>query len=200
MPGRGRPRRFDRDAALRTAMRLFWERGYEGTSMTDLTTAMGIGSPSLYAAFSCKEALFREAVALYNETEGAVPRRMLHEEPTARRAVEALLRISADAYTDPATPPGCLVVLGAANCTEENQGVREFLAGLRREDLAMLRARLDRGVSEGDLPAGTDTTALAAFYNTVLYGLSIQSRDGATRTELHDIVDTALAAWPGQRS
>lgn len=173
----------------------FWERGYEATSMTDLTAAMEINSPSLYAAFGSKEALFRETIGLYSETEGAVTQRALREARTARAAVEAMLRGSADAYTDPGKPAGCMIVLSAVNATAGNDAVRGFLADCRQQDLSDLRGRMDQAVADGDLPSSTDTSVLAAFYNTVLYGMSIQARDGASREELYTIVDAALVAW-----
>lgn len=195
MAGRGRPRGFDRDAALEQAMRMFWERGYEATSLSDLTGAMGLRPPSLYAAFGSKEQLFREAVARYQATTGSVTPEALREHATARASVEAALRGNACNYTDPDLPPGCMVVLAATNCTEDNRGVRDFLAGKRRATVDAVRARLDRGVTEGDLPPGTDTAALAAFCTTVLHGLSVQARDGVTRGELLGVVDSAMAAW-----
>ncbi|SFQ25093.1 DNA-binding transcriptional regulator, AcrR family [Amycolatopsis arida] len=195
MSPRGRPRGFDRDAALAAAMRVFWERGYDGASLADLTAAMRINSPSLYAAFGGKEALFREAVALYGATHGGHTRRALTEKPTARAAIEAMLRDNLAAYTDPALPPGCMVVLAATTATPANHGVREHLATLRRETLADIRTRLDRGVADGDLPAGVDTAAMATFYGTVLFGLSIQARDGRATGELAAVVDAAMGAW-----
>lgn len=195
MTTRGRPRAFDRDQALRSAMYAFWERGYEGTSMADLTAAMGINSPSLYAAFSSKEALYREALALYGDTEGAVTKRALEEKATAREAVEAILRGNVDTFTTEGNPSGCMVVLSATNCTPEHESVRQFATRWRRQDEATLRERLDKGVADGDLPANTDTAKMARFYFTVLYGISVQARDGATREELYSIVDQAMSAW-----
>lgn len=193
----GRPRSFDRQAALRAAMHVFWHNGYEGSSISDLTAAMGIGTRSLYAAFGSKEQLFREAIALYNAVEDHIGNRALREKPTAREAIEAMLRDNADAYVDPTTPRGCMVVLAATNCTPANEPIREHLAGLRKEDLKGVRTRLERAVTEGDLPATTDVAAIAAFYLTVLLGLSLQARDGCTRETMHSIIDAAMCAWDG---
>jgi AcrR family transcriptional regulator len=193
MAKRGRPREFDRSAALWRAMEVFWQQGYEGTSLNDLTTVMGINSPSLYAAFGCKEALYREAVALF--AKDVAISRAFNQAATARKAFEVLLYHSADAYTDPERPSGCMIVLSAMTCTRENEAIRNYCAGYRQELQKTLRNRLKRGVSEGDVPVGADNAAVAAFYTTVMQGLSIQARDGATRAKLHRIVDCALAAW-----
>jgi AcrR family transcriptional regulator len=195
MATRGRPRTFDRQAALRRAVELFWEQGYEGTSIADLTAAMGIAAPSLYAAFGSKEALFREAVSFY--CEDSPTERALGRAPTARDAVAAMLFDNADDYVDPATPRGCMLVLGAPVGTPAHSGIRERLADARRESVERLRERLDRGVADGDVPAGADTAMLAGFYSTVLDGMSIKARDGASRQELHAIAAAALAAWDG---
>ncbi len=193
MAERGRPRSFDRDAVLRRAMEVFWARGYEGTSVADLTAAMGINSPSLYAAFGCKEQLFREAVALYAKS--SATSRALSEAPTARDMVERMLRDNVAGYANPGNPPGCMVVLSALIGTPETKPVRDYLADCRREGLAQLKQRLDQGVADGDLPEGTDTARLAAYYAAVLNGLSIAARDGASRRELDGIVDLAMATW-----
>jgi AcrR family transcriptional regulator len=197
MTGRGRPRSFDRKAALRRAMNLFWERGYEATSLSDLTTAMGISSPSLYAAFGCKEALFREAAALYSATEAGGVVRLLDGVPSARAAIEALLRISAQRFTRPGKPHGCFMVLAAVNCAADNDAVRRHLAKYRSGVQAAVRRRLQRAIAEGELPAGFDARAAAAFYVTVQNGLSLQARDGVPRARLDEIVDCAMAAWDG---
>ncbi|OQS13779.1 TetR family transcriptional regulator [Nocardia donostiensis] len=196
MADRGRPRAFDRDVALRRAMEVFWEHGYEGTSMTDLTSAMGINSPSLYAAFGGKEALFRETIELYCRCEGGATERALREEPTARAAIEAMLRDNAATYTASDKPHGCMVVLAGSTYTTRTESIREFLVDKRKETSTDIRRRLDRGIADGDLPAGTDTEALATFYTTVLYGLSIQARDGMSPAELTRSIDCAMAAWP----
>ncbi|QDQ13980.1 TetR/AcrR family transcriptional regulator [Streptomyces spectabilis] len=195
MATRGRPRSFDRQEALRRAMEVFWEQGYEATSMTDLTAAMGIASPSLYAAFGSKERLFQEAVALYSTTDGSAMARAFTEVPTARGAVEAVLRANARAYTDRDRPTGCMIVLAATNCSPGNAPVRDHLATWRRSGAEMMADRLRRGVDEGELPATTDTEAVAAFYTTIIQGMSVQARDGATRTDLNKTVDRAMAAW-----
>jgi AcrR family transcriptional regulator len=175
-------------------MNLFWERGYEGTSIADLTATMGIAAPSLYAAFSSKEQLFREAVELYDSLEGAAER-ALHNAPTAREGIEALLREHAANYTDPETPAGCLIVLGATAHAPENRRIAEYLAGWRRKTTATLRARLAHGIEDGDVPASADVDALAAYFNTLLEGLSIEARDGASREQLDRTIDCAIAAW-----
>jgi AcrR family transcriptional regulator len=179
-------------------MEIFWERGYEGTSVSELTRAMGINSPSLYAAFGSKEGLFREAVTLYDShEEGSITERALRREQTARAAVEAMLRENVELYADPENPSGCMVVLAANTWTPENEDVRNFLADLRRKVSDLLRERLERALAADELPPGTDIEAIAAYYNTVLEGLSIQARDGASREQMHAIVECAMATWDG---
>ncbi|NUS92213.1 MAG: TetR/AcrR family transcriptional regulator [Nocardia sp.] len=191
MPGPGRPRGFDRDSALRAAMYLFWEHGYEGVSISDLTTALGIGPRSLYTAFGSKEGLFRESVALY----GSATPRPMDRHRTARDAVAAMLRERVDANLDPETPLGCMVVLAATYVTPDNAHVRDLLAELRAADRAELLGRLERGIADGDLAPDADLEAIASFYLTVLHGLAIRIRDGCTRADAQRVVDNAMYAW-----
>lgn len=192
----GRPRGFDRDAALLAAMRTFWARGYEGTSVQDLVTAMGVNKPSLYSTFGCKEEVFREAVELYDRLEGRATTQSLAQAATAREAVETMLRANARAYTVSEGPRGCMIVLSSLLGAPENEGVRAFLAKNRLDGEAVLRTRLARGVAEGDLVPSADLDNLAAFYTTVLEGLSIQARDGASTDKLNMVINAAMLAWP----
>lgn len=196
MPRLGRPRSFDREEALRSAMALFWTEGYEGVTLEDLQAAMGgITPPSFYAAFGSKEKLFREVIERYRTTVGDRPARALAAGPTARAAIEAMLHESVKAFCGTDTPRGCLLVLGAMNCARANKGVQDHLMELRRQVPGLIRSRLERGVVEGDVPAGADLGALAAFYTTVLHGLAIHARDGASRKAMMDAVRGAMAAW-----
>lgn len=196
MAERGRPRSFDRTAALRRAMEVFWAKGYAGASMADLTAAMGINSPSLYAAFGCKEQLFREAVDLYRETEGLEVWKEMESFTTARAAVETFLMRTAEAFTRPGKPTGCLVVLGAVVGGDAGESVSQALCERRRGNLGVLTRRLERAVAEGELPPGIDCGAIATFYLTVQQGMSLQARDGSTREALTAIARSAMAAWP----
>jgi len=195
MAERGRPRNFDRAQALQKAMEVFWSKGYEGTSLTDLTEAMGINSPSLYGAFGSKEGLFREAVQLYRETEGAAARQALLSAPTARDAVQSMLMASAERFTAPGVPPGCMIVLGAPAGCVNHASVGDFLGDNRRDMQGRILARLNAGAAQGELPASADLKGLAAFYTTVLHGMSIQARDGASRRTLQAVARQAMCAW-----
>ncbi|MFC6488888.1 TetR/AcrR family transcriptional regulator [Nitratireductor sp. GCM10026969] len=197
MAERGRPRAFDRDEALRRAMVLFWQRGYDGASLGELTEVMGINRPSLYAAFGSKEALFREAVALYDAIEGAPIQEKIEQSPTARQAVEAVLRHNARAYVRTDVPRGCLVVLAALIGTPEHEDLRCFLKENRKGAEDYLCQRIARGISDGDVPATADPAAMAWFYTTVNQGLSIQAKDGASMEVLDSVVDAAMVAWDG---
>ena len=177
-------------------MRTFWTQGYEGTSVQDLVGAMGVNKPSLYSTFGCKEEIFREAVELYDRVEGRATSQSLSEARTAREAVETMLRSNASAYAVDEGPRGCMIVLSSLLGAPENDSVRAFLADNRLKGEMMLRDRLARGIAQGDLLASTDVDQLAAFYTTVLEGLSIQARDGASARKLNMIIDAAMLAWP----
>lgn len=195
MAARGRPREFDRTAALERAMGLFWAKGFEGTSMADLTTAMGIGSTSLYAAFGSKEELFREAVEHYGRSAGAEIWAAVTAADTAYGAVESYLMTTARAFTRGDCPTGCLIVLSALHVNGATEALRAELVDKREANTAELAAILSRGVDNGEIPSAADVFAIARFYVTVQQGMSIQARDGADRATLETIARSALSAW-----
>ncbi|KUJ65348.1 TetR family transcriptional regulator [Streptomyces albus subsp. albus] len=194
---RGRPRTFDRTAALAAATRLFWERGYEATSIGELTEAMGIRPGSLYAAFGDKKSLFKEAVQHYGQSPvGAFMGVALQEEPTAYGAFARILREAAAIYPDPSHPAGCLTICAATNVTPQDIEVQDFLRELRNANLTVFEARLEAARRSGELPATARCRALAGYFATVIQGMSQRARDGATAAELTEIAELALAAWP----
>jgi AcrR family transcriptional regulator len=176
-------------------MRVFWRHGYEGASLTELTRAMGINRPSLYAAFGDKAALFREAVARYGTGPGRYVRRALGQ-PTARLVAETLLRGAVAAATDEAGPKGCLWVQGALVAGVEADGIQVAMSGLRDRGTAQIEERLERARREGDLPASTDVAALTLFLVSVMNGIAVQAAGGKRREALQRVVETALRAWP----
>ncbi|WP_405588823.1 TetR/AcrR family transcriptional regulator [Streptomyces sp. NBC_01092] len=191
---RGRPRSFDRETALEKAILAFWERGYEATSVSDLTRAMDIGAPSLYAAFGDKRSLFDEVVRVYTSRYAAFADRALAEEPTARAVVERTLREAAGAYTDPDRPHGCLIAQAAINCTTPE--VADSLRDRRNATIAALESRIEADIATGTLPDGIDAAALARHAGAMIQGMSQQARDGASREELEALVEIAMAIWP----
>lgn len=188
----GRPRSFDANATLDRALRLFWEKGYEGTSLSDLTQAMRINRPSLYAAFGNKEQLFRRALDRYLEGPAAYIQRALAEK-SAGAAIAKLLEDAADLLTDPATPGGCFLVQAALVCGEGSLPVRREVAARRASAEAAIRRRLKRGVEEGDLPRGTDPGDLARLVSALVYGMAVQAAGGAKRADLRKIARMASA-------
>jgi AcrR family transcriptional regulator len=177
-------------------MELFWARGYEGTTLEDLQTAMGgLSPPSFYNAFGSKEQLFKEATDLYVATVGEPTLRALEEGQTARESLEAMLRLTAEFLSQPGKPHGCMLVLGAMNCTPANKGAQDYLQAIRRQAPKVIKQRLNRSVAQGELSAELDTNAVAAFYATVIHGLGVRAGDGASRTELMAAVHGAMAAW-----
>lgn len=196
MSRRGRPPAFDRDEALRGAMMVFWEKGYEGASLDDLLAAMGLTSPpSFYAAFGSKERLFFDAIELNFQMFGIRPIQALEVASTAREGVRAMLRGSAEIFTGSETPPGCLVFLGAVNCAPASKSVQDRMVAYRTQAPAAIRSRLTRGVAEGDVPSGIDLEPAVSLYATLLNGLPLRARDGATRAELLAGVEAAMTAW-----
>jgi AcrR family transcriptional regulator len=197
-PRLGRPRAFHRDTALDAAMRVFWRHGFEGASLTALTTAMGINRPSLYAAFGDKAALFREAVTRYGTGPGRYVRRALGQ-PTASLVAETLLRGAAAVSTDPANPAGCLWVQGALATSAEADPIRREMIALRERGIDQIRTRFERARAEGDLPATADPAALTLYLISVMHGIDVQAASGRTRDELNGVVDLALSNWPKNR-
>ncbi|MFL5338584.1 MAG: TetR/AcrR family transcriptional regulator [Gemmataceae bacterium] len=195
---KGRPREFDTEKALDAALQVFWRKGYEGASLPDLTAAMGINRPSLYAAFGNKEGLFRRAVDRYVQGPASFVRTAL-DETTARGVAEKLLGGAVDLVTDPRGPRGCLLVQGALACGQEAESVRCELVARRLAGEAAIRERFERAKAEGDLPADADPADLARYVVTVTRGLAVQAAGGANRKELRRVADMALRAWPVRR-
>jgi AcrR family transcriptional regulator len=176
-------------------MEIFWDKGFEGTSMVDLTAGMGIGAPSLYAAFGSKEALFRAAVALYIATDGSDIWVAVTKADSAYGAIEGFLMETARLFTRPDKPSGCLVVLSALHATDGNEALRAELIAKREQNIKDLGGRLAQGIEDGEIAPGTDTDRLARFYVAVQQGMSIQARDGADRAMLEAVAQDALTAW-----
>jgi TetR/AcrR family transcriptional regulator, copper-responsive repressor len=193
---RGRPRAFDRDEVLAKAIEAFWEHGFEATSVAELTKAMGISPPSLYATFGDKKALFLEAVAVYQRTHGSFAARALASEPTARSAVARLLREAASEYTDPAHPRGCMVISAATNCTPDSADIEQALRDERNANVAAIQQRIQSDIDSGVLPSGTNARSLAVFVAATVQGMSQQARDGASRSDLEAVAEAAMRAWP----
>lgn len=191
----GRPRAFDVDQALDRALEVFWRKGYEGATLCDLTAAMGINPPSLYAAFGNKEGLFRKALDRYWTVRTAFWEEALAA-PTARDAAAVLLRGTAKFLSDPCHPKGCLAVHGALASGEDTDCIRQELEKRRGTGLAAIRERLKRAKREGDLPADADPAILARFLATVIEGMAVQAASGASRRDLDRVAETALRAFP----
>jgi AcrR family transcriptional regulator len=191
---RGRPRSFDRDAALEKAIEVFWAKGYESASISDLTRAMGINPPSLYAAFGDKEQLFLEAIERYQAVRGSsCP---YGDAATAREAFAALLAYMTEELTSNEHPRGCMMIMAAATACSASEELQSRLACSRAEQHAYMKARIERGIAEGDVPAGTDAGALTDFYVTIISGMALQAKDGATRERLLATAEQAMSVFP----
>ncbi|MEU8698849.1 TetR/AcrR family transcriptional regulator [Streptomyces sp. NPDC048680] len=191
----GRPRGFDADEALERAMLVFWDQGYEGASLANLTDAMGISTTSMYAAFGNKEALFRKALERYTEGPGAYLTRAL-DEPTALGAATAILTGTVRTTTRPAHPHGCLGVQGALAASDSGRGVRDLLVAWRTNGCSCVRERFQRAIDDGDLPTETDPGLLARYVTTLAFGIAVQAASGVGRDELQEMADAALRNWP----
>ncbi len=195
----GRPLSFDRNAALQQAMLTFWHHGYETTSVAELTAAMGISAPSLYAAFGDKKQLFLQAVRLYAGDPADVERAIAGA-PTSFHAARALMTGAATTYTGEATPKGCLLASATASGSAAAADVQDAVAALRRGIEACLRVRIERDIQEGVLPPGSQAAPLAGLVLAVTQGMSVLAREGASRASLLAVVEAALRAWPGSKA
>jgi AcrR family transcriptional regulator len=189
----GRPREFDREVALRQARDLFWERGYEGTSMSDLVDALGIASARIYGAFGSKELLFREAIENYEAKEGSFADQALSDAKDVRSALESMFREAVRLYT--AGRRGCMVVSAATNCMPENVAIGAWLSEHRKARTQSIIVRLREAKRAGEIPDGADEVALGDCCATLLHGLSVQARDGISKRRLDAMVDAFLTAF-----
>jgi len=191
----GRPRSFNCEKALDSALQVFWRKGYEGASMSDLTEAMAINRPSLYAAFGDKEALFRKVMDRYAEGPASFVHSAL-KQPSSRAVVEAMLRGMADLLTCPHNPHGCLFVQSALACGDSGSPIRKELISQRIASETRLRQRLKKAKAQGDLPPAASPTNLARFIVTIIQGMAVQAAGGATRDELQQVIAITLKSWP----
>ncbi|WP_317203810.1 TetR/AcrR family transcriptional regulator [Janthinobacterium sp.] len=191
----GRPRTFDAEQALDCAMKVFWEKGYEGSSLPELTKAMGMNRPSLYAVFGNKEALFHKALERYSDTRMQFFDAALAL-PTARAVVERLLIQYIDAQTEPGAPHGCMGVNAALACSDDALPIRDELAARRLRNEIKLRDRLARAKEEGDVPADACPEQLARYVMTLSQGMAVQAAAGVSREQLHQLVAMLLRGWP----
>ena len=194
---KGRPREFDVDEALAAALRVFWTKGYEAASLSDLTEAMGITRPSLYAAFGNKEALFHKALDLYEREKLAYVGEALAA-PTSREVVERLLRGALAMQTSECEPKGCMRVISSVSCGPEAESIRTDLVQRRQSSQRALCDRMRRAKEEGDLPDGTDVDGLCAYLGAILGGMAVQASSGAPKAQLEATVETTLRMWPGR--
>lgn len=195
---RGRPRSFDRDEALRLAMQVFWSKGYEGTTMADLTAAIGVKAPSLYAAFGDKNALFREAVDYYSTTTAVGPMNALRQGLGVREDLQNMLQASVALYADPVNGRGCMVVTSAINCAPENSAHAQELMQRRHKKRAELEKRFRQAQQQGELVADADIDGLADFYTALLHGMSLSARDGVSNERLCHTIGHAMTALDAQ--
>jgi AcrR family transcriptional regulator len=192
---RGRPANFDHEEALEKALQVFWSRGYEGASMSELTEALGINKPSIYAAFGNKEALFRKALTKYLNGPAVFIGEAI-KEATAREVVEKFLMQAVDFFSDKSTPNGCMIVQGALTCSAGSALIQQVLVAYRKSYEVALMQRFEQAKTQGDLPAHVNTASMAKYLTTIHQGMSVQASSGATKEELLAITEIALSNWP----
>jgi AcrR family transcriptional regulator len=197
---RGRPRLLDREAGLEIASRLFWQHGYEGTSISQLTQSMGIAPPSLYATYGSKEELYKQALDHVISQQASRRNEVLQSKLPAYDALRFYLTDVVGGISDPDKPRGCMVSTAILQHGQDAESVARDVAARREASIKLLRERFDRAVEEGDLPDGTDTDTLARFYGAVVQGMSAQACDGACSERLKRLVEVALSAWPGRKT
>ncbi|MGP9766663.1 TetR/AcrR family transcriptional regulator [Halomonas sp. AOP13-D3-9] len=188
---RGRPRAFDRSAALAIAGETFWRFGYEGASIAELTAAMGITPQSLYAAFTSKADLYREALDWYQSEVGAFAVAALQQEDVVA-AFEQLLLEAAEQFCRPGRPQGCMISTAVLNCARDNDAIADMVAREREATMQALHDRIQKGISQGQLSADTNAMALARFAGAIIQGMSVQARDGATAKDLETVAQLAI--------
>jgi AcrR family transcriptional regulator len=193
---RGRPKTFDRTVALRQAMTLFWERGYEGTTFDDLIAAMGISASSFYNAFGSKEQLYQEASGAFMAQSSEWFLSELAAAMPTKTTFHRLLKAAACAFTQNDLPKGCMISLACTQVPPSLASVRDMMASYRSAGQAAMADRIRRGIAEGDLPKDTDPDVLAAFYSALSRGMAVLARDGASREQLLEIADLGMRAWP----
>jgi len=192
---RGRPRNFDREEALDTALKLFWQHGYEGTSVAMLAETIGVNVPSLYAAYANKESLFVECIERYGELNG----KMYHEsfqKKTARQVARSILEEEVELVTRRGTPDGCLMVQGALVTSPESEPIRKMMAGIRGMAEKWMAERFEQAIDDGDLPSDADPAALACYLMTINSGLAVQAKSGVKKKQLLKVVEIAMRNWP----
>jgi AcrR family transcriptional regulator len=194
---RGRPRVFEKEIALQKALKIFWERGYDGASLAELTTELGINKPSLYAAFGNKEELFKQALTQYIEGPAAFVKEAI-QAPTARKVAEKFLLESAKFLTDQRHPKGCMIVQGALSCGQGADMIKDLLIQYRQSYEGLLEKRLNLAKESGDMPKDANVKDWAKYLATLHQGMSVQAINGTTQAELNSMIKLALASWPSK--
>jgi TetR/AcrR family transcriptional regulator, copper-responsive repressor len=202
IPGaiKGRPRAFDREAALDTALRLFWQRGFEGTAVSDLVGELKIVAPSIYAAFGSKKGLFTEAIGLYARKYGIALKDAIERGPTAEAAVRAILFDAARTFTKQGLPGGCFVASGMLVWPPQQENMARVFKSKRALMVRALSELIESGIATAELPEDTDARALGCYFGAVIEGMSVQARDGVNRRTLHKLAEIAMQAWPRSKA